>query len=482
MRRVIPAAVLAALVLVGCGSSSSKSANPVTRELSYFPAQTPFVLTIATDPNAASIKQAEALKGRIPLATFGQAALMAQLDKLGIDYQNDIRPLFGNPAAIGASGATLSGAAASQFLIAWVTKSASKLNTLVTSLKGLQSAGTHDGAKLYSASSAALAVDGATVVFAPTVASLTTALDRHAHGGGVSSAAFSSATSGLPPNSLIEAFGNLTGVLSRPSTAKARRVPWVAALQSYAVAINAGSAGLTAQYRLDTGGATLTASQLPIATGTTPPSLAGELPIDVGIRDPAQVVSFAEAAEQATSPASYAAYLARQGALRGKTGVDLNSLLSLLTGNLIVDSDSHTTMGRATVSDPTAAAHALSELATAPKSLFTKATSVASVGGGLYAIKEPGTTITVGLIGNQLVAGRATVAQLRAFASAPTTPAAGAAGSVAFRIALIDLLKLTLKSAPSSTEQMILGALGDITGWTAASPSELSGTATLAVK
>jgi hypothetical protein len=91
-------------------------------------------------------------------------------------------------------------------------------------------------------------------------------------------------------------------------------------------------------------------------------------------------------------------------------------------------------------------------------------------------------TITVGLIGDQLVAGRATVVRLRAFASAPTTPAAGAAGSVAFRIALIDLLKLTRKTAPSSTEQTILGALGDITGWTAASPSGLSGSATLAVK
>jgi hypothetical protein len=145
--------------------------------------------------------------------------------------------------------------------------------------------------------------------------------------------------SGLPQDSLIEAFGNLTGVLSQPSTAKARRVPWVAALQSYAVAINASPQGLTVQYHLDTSGATLTASQLPIATGTSPPSLAGVLPIDVGIRDPAQVVSFVEAAEQATSPASYAAYLGRQAALRAKTSVDLNSLLSLLTGNLIVDSN-----------------------------------------------------------------------------------------------------------------------------------------------
>ena len=44
------------------------------------------------------------------------------------------------------------------------------------------------------------------------------------------------------------------------------------------------------------------------------------------------------------------------------------------------------------------------------------------------------------------------------------------------------LLHLVLKHPPSATEQLVLSQLGDITGWMAASPSALTGSATLAVK
>ena len=154
----------------------------------------------------------------------------------------------------------------------------------------------------------------------------------------------------------------------------------------------------------------------------------------------------------------------------------------LLTGDLIVASDTHTTMGRAGVSDPAAAASTLSKLASAPRSVFNKATSIAHLGGGFYAVHEPGQTITLGVVGNQLVVGKATAAQLRSFASAPTTPASGAHGAVAFRIAIVDLLHLTLKQAPPQIVQTILNSLGDLTGWSAASPSGITGSATLAVK
>jgi hypothetical protein len=482
MRRVTVLVVLAAVGLAGCGSSSSKTASPLTTELSYLPSNTPFVMTLATDPNASAIKQAQALEGKFPLATLGQAALTSKLAQLGIDYQSDIRPLFGNPVAFGTSGPTLSSSTArGQFIVAWVTKDAGKLRSLIKKLR-LQSAGTHDGATLYRAGAGALAIDGPTLVFGLSPASVTTALDLHARGSGISPAQYSSAVAGLPQNTLIETFGNLTGVLSSPSAAKARLVPWVAALRGYAASISATTSGLTFQYRLDTSGGSLTAAQLPIASGGAVPSLAGSLPIDVGIRDPAQVFTFVEAAEQETSPASYASFLKRQAAVQRKTGVNLNSLLGLLSGDLIIESDTHVTMGRAAVSNPAAAAHALAKLVSVPTSVFTHARSVTRAGGGLYRINEPGTTVTVGVIGNQLLVGKATPAQLRAFAAAPATPAAGANGALAFRIALIDLLRIGLKKAPSQTEQVILGLLGNVTGSTAASPSGLTGSATLGLK
>src|SRR5580692_2757277 len=120
----ILAGILAAGVLVGCGSSSSPSSkpNPVTTELSYFPADTPFVLTLATAPNAGSVQQAQGLIGRFPAAGLGIAALEGKLSSLGLSYQNDIRPLFGHPIALGLSSTSgLGTSATNDFLAVWMT-------------------------------------------------------------------------------------------------------------------------------------------------------------------------------------------------------------------------------------------------------------------------------------------------------------------------------------------------------------------------
>lgn len=227
---------------------------------------------------------------------------MTRLQQLGINYQSDVRPLFGNAVMIGAPQSSISGASSNNFLIVWVTKDAGKLSALVKKL-GVHSVGTHDGATLYqSGGVSTLAIDGATLVFAPSSDIVTGALDRHAHGGGFSFADFSRDLAGLSQSALIEAFGELTGVLSTPRAAKARSVPWVGAIRGYGAAISATPSGLTFQYRVDTSGGSLSPSQLPIASGSSAPSFAGAMPITVALNDPAQVFSFAEAAEQSASP------------------------------------------------------------------------------------------------------------------------------------------------------------------------------------
>jgi hypothetical protein len=483
MRRVLFLALLCALAVAGCGSSKSASSpNPVNTELSYFPANSPFVMSIVTDPNSAAVTGAHDLINNFPIASFGESALMQKLNQEGVNYENDIRPLFGNPVMFGLTDMGFSTSAGStDFLLVWVTKDAGKLSALLKKLGGFRSAGSHDGATLYQAGGAAFAVDGATLLIGRSATVVDSALDRHAHGGGVTASQYAQAFNGLPQNSLIEAFGNLAGVLSGRGTAKAQRIPWVAALRSYATSISANSSGLTFQYRLDTTGQQLTQAQVPLAPATVPPTLAGTLPIAAGIEDPAHIVAFVESAEQASSPASYAKFLRRQATIRAKTGVELNSVLKLATGSLMISSNTRATMGRVGLSNPTAAASALSKLMTQPHSVFDKSTSVHRLGGGFYAINESHQTITVGVVGSQLLVGKATPAQLRSFAAAPIAQAAGAQGSVAFQIALIQLLKVTLKNALPKEAQGALGALGDITGWADATPSALTGSATLAV-
>jgi hypothetical protein len=365
-----------------------------------------------------------------------------------------------------------------------VTKDQSKLEALLKKLEpGLQKLGTRDGATEYSLGGLALATDAATVVFASTQPTLNAALDRHAHGGGITSDDYSKAFAGLPSNGRVQVFGTLTQVLSMSSAAKAQSVPWVAALRGYAASINESSTGLTFQYRLDTSGGSLSSTDLPIAGGSTAPNFAGAAPIVAAVRDPAQIYAFAENAEKATNPAKYQRFLKRQAAVRSKTGVDISSLVKLATGDLIIDSDTHTTIGRVQVSDPAAARTTMAKLASHPEALSQKPPAIKRLPGGFYAIKSPHSkAITVGLVGDQLVAGQTTPAQLRSFAKAPPVPATGAQGAVAFKIALADVVRLASKQRLTGVGATIAKMLGDLTGWTAASTSQLNGSATLTVK
>jgi hypothetical protein len=476
---ITAAATVLGLVIAGCGSSSSS--NPVGSSLSYFPKNSLFVMSLQTDPGSPAIKDMQALLHRFPAVTFGEAALTARLEQLGLNYDADIRPLFGNPLVVGITSPSSVGAR-SRFLVVWVTKDAGTLSGLIKKLH-LPAGQPVDGATEYSVSTASLAVDGATLVLGASPAAVKAALDRHAHGGGLTTGDETRAMGALSQSSLISAFGDLSAVLASPSSAQARQVPWVRALRGYGVSISANTNGLTFQYRLDTSGAPLTNAQLPIAPGSMSPGLAGSLPISAGVRDPSRVAKFIEEAQRITSPASYAAYLKRQLAVRKRTGVDLNSLLQLLTGEASVNSDSHVTMARARLSDAAAGKQTLSKLATDPKAFSSGPVAVSRAPGGFYLFKEPKHTTTFGVVGDQLVLGiRATPAQLSSFASAPATPAAGAHGSVAFRVGLPSLLQLALKQAPSATVKTLLSTLGDLTGWLSASPSALTGSATLGIK
>jgi hypothetical protein len=276
-------------------------------------------------------------------------------------------------------------------------------------------------------------------------------------------------------------FGDIGTLLNQQGLSGARQVPWIAAIHSYAEAISASSTGLKFSYHVDTSGAQLTDAELPFAPGTTAPALASGYPITFGIHDPAHIAQFAESAERVANPVSFARFQARQDAIKARTGVNLDSLISLLTGDLIIASDLRNTMGRVTVSDPTAAANVLDKLSVNVKGNTLRK----SADGWSFVTKK--SVLPVVLVGKQLVVGKAPVAALKAFATAPTSPAAGAQGSVAFRISLTQLIAAALGSSGSagSTAQAarsVLNQLSDFTGWSSVSPSGLTGDATLGVR
>jgi hypothetical protein len=484
-------ASLCAVVVAACGSSSTKSASgggvtappaPLTTALSYFPSGSPLVATVVTDPNNAAFKNIES---STPDTTLLKAGLFQELAKLGINYNRDVKPLFGNPIALGFGSANVT-ADNTPFLVAWQTESATALKRLITKLKGFKVTAHHDGASIYTAEgTGAYAIDGATVLVANDADTIDSALDRHAAKSGLSATEYAQDTTGLPSDGAISVVGDLSQVLSLPSAAKARKVPWVAAIRGYGVSIDGDQHSATVHFRLDTSGQPLSNAQLPIAAGGAAPGLAGDMPIQFGLRDPSQVFDFVKAVSKVTSPKDYHQLISGEARIMQRTGVDFEQVVHSLTGNLEFESDEHAVLARVAV-DSSKVADVTKVLKDPSAGKITDhGTTSRPLGGGLYVISQksdPTNPIVAGVIGNELVIGaKATAAQVRAYAKAPETKAVGS-GSVVYKVAVDKLLGLALANQPNPIIKQLASKLGDLTGSIQATTSALTGTATLTQK
>jgi hypothetical protein len=209
------------------------------------------------------------------------------------------------------------------------------------------------------------------------------------------------------------------------------------------------------------------------------------MPIQIGVSDPAQFVQFILAAEQATGSSRFASFASHKALIKARTGVDVDAAIAQLTGTLIAESDTHTTLVRAGVANGTTASTMLGKLLSDPAATLGSGSSARSIGGGFYSVTAKHQTETVGVVGSQLVAGNASAAALRAFASAPTSSVPGTQGSVAFRIALAGLLSKAAGLAGGTTSELlgtVSASLGDLTGWGRATAGALTGAASLSVK
>jgi hypothetical protein len=491
MRRLLTlaAATAATFALAACGSTAtnhSARSSPEQTELSYFPAGSPLLIAIQTSSNSAAAQGLKQLEDGLPIAALGFDAAQSRLSQLGINLDSDLRPLLGDPIVLGVTSSTI-GHGSAQLLAVWHTRSAAKLTALLRKLPGVQETATQVGDTFYSFSRAALAQDGPTLLVGSSRGELQAALMHHpAHS--------AQPPLNVPPGAALTVFGNLGATLAQGSPSS-RRVPWVDALTSYLTTLGATGSGLDLSFRLDTTGRSLTPAQVPLAAGNGTPSFAGDLPVTVSVLDPAHLLAFAEQTQAELAPESYARFLRRQQLVQARTGTNLNALLAQATGDLILASNLRTYLLRVGVSDPARAAADLGKLLSAPQSLFKQGASARPLGGGFYTVSEGGDRITLGIARGQFVAGfsrpaSATVKAtalpttplaLSAFAAAPTTPASGAHGTVAFRVALPTLLAVAMHHQPPAMFAPVLQALGDVTGWASATTSSLTGGARLAV-
>lgn len=478
-----------ALLAAGCGGQDKAgpgaATGPRTEALSYYPADTPFVLLAATDPDGSQIKQALALVRRFAPGGIFLDQLKGRLAGQ-VDFDREIKPLLGNPIALGAPGAAGFGGGNRDFLVAWMAKDAGKLRPLVDRLVRAGSASSapdHLGAKVYTGpDGTTLAVRGALVVFGRTPEIVTAALDRRAGADHLQPAAVDAARGDLPQDALVTGYGNVTSLLARPSAAKALQVPWVAALRAYAFTVSADGQGVKVDFRLDTTKRSLSGVDVPLAPGPAAPGVAAGAPARVGIRDFAHLVTWAERTQALTGSASATRFAARKAEIRSTTGVDFDrDLVAQFTGEASVDVDGAKRLVRAEVRDPAAMANTLRRLTPRLGDLLTGpgagATTRPAPGGFTLVVKDGRTLGAYGLVGRELVAGTGSPEELGSLAAQPKTSVPGARGAVAFTVdkdlirrAIATRVNLTPLEAP-----LLLAPVGDIRGWLMGDPAGLRG-------
>lgn len=437
-------ALLIAALIAGCGGGAKKIGDPRAEVLSYVPADAPVVGLVATDPQGPQIKALERLIGRFPGAGLLLGRLKSSLEDSGANYEQDVKPLLGNDLVFATPTAT--GVAGGHVMIALVAEDAGRLGDLVDKQveKGeARRAGERAGAKLYEETSGggAFAVNGAVVVAADTLDEVEAALDRHERGrGSFTAAKFDEALGPLPKDALLRVVGDARPLLAGASSAQARRVPWVAALGTFAVSVKALSGGIEARFSLDTGGGNLADGDVPIATGPEPPSLAPGAPLTAGVRDLSHVIDFAQRAARAADPEGYRSFQTAKEQIRAGSGVNLDTdVVGQLTGNTDVQSDLKTWVVRVGVKDPEAMTKTLARLVPLVPGFLEGAGlsggRVRTLGGGLYRLEVDGRAVaTYGVRGGSLFVTDRAPSDLDAAASEEPKPARGLEGSVVARV------------------------------------------------
>lgn len=495
IRLALALLVLASLA-AGCGGQdkpgTGAAAGPRAEVLSYYPADTPFVLVAPTDPQNPQIEQALALVRRFLPGDI----LLGQLKRRlagQIDFDREVKPVLGNPIALGAPAASTFGGSSRDFLIAWMAKDAGKLKPLVDRLVrtgGVRAAPDHLGAKVYTGGGGStLAVRGALVLLGKTPEIVTAALDRRAGTGHLDPAAVDAARGDLPQDALVTGYGNLASVLGRPSAAKALKVPWVAALRAYAFAVSADGQGVKVDFRLDTTKRPLAGADVPLAPGPAAPGVAAGAPVRAGIRDFAHLVTWTERTQSLTGAPSAVRFETKKAEIRKATGVDLDrDVVAQLSGDASVDVDGPKRLVRAEVRDPAAMTATLRRLTPKLGRFLTGQGAGATARpapGGFHLVEKDGTTLgAYGLVGRELVAGNGSVDELRALAAQPKSPVPGARGAVAFTVDK-DLIRRAIAARANVgplEAPLVLGPVGDIRGWLMGDPAGLRGQFSLDVR
>jgi uncharacterized protein DUF3352 len=502
MRRFLALSLAAVvLALAGCGGGGD-SGGALDEALGYLPKDAPFAVAIDTNLKGDQYHALGRLAGRFPFGGQLERQLQQQIERGGnVDFDKDVRPLLGNPFVVGAVDArSFAGNRASdQFVGAIKAKDGGKLDDLVKK-EGAHEDGEKNGAKLYRGNNGdSFAIKDDVLIVAGTKQVLEGALQQRDKDDRLDQAAFDKALRGLPKKALLRVYSDVGGLLrADPSARQARRVNWVAALRTLGLTASAANDGISIDFKLRTDGRGLKEGDLPIAAGDQAPKIVrrpGEL--GIGLRDPSQILDFAQAAGQAVDPAGFGQVQAAKLQIERRLGVDIDrDLVGQLTGDVSVNVAPNGRFGlRAELKDPAAFERTLRKVAdTLPRvaeSLGGGTVGLAKPkrGGDFYALAQPdGDSIVFGVVNKVLVVSNEPARAGRLGSDTPSDVSA-AAGSLVVDADARQLAQALLRQlAPriglggSLGGQLFTGSLGELTGWVSAGTGGVGGKLKLEIR
>jgi hypothetical protein len=494
--------ILGTIAIAGCGGSSGdEGSSPLDNALRYLPADAPFAVAIETDIAGEQFRNAGGLADQFALGDQLSEQLEDVLgDRAG--QLEQIQQALGNEFVVGSTDARSFLASRdgedTAFVGAIQAESQDAVDQLIEGDKADRD-GEIEGATVYTDDSGdPFAIDGDVLVVAGSRQQLEDALATRNGEDSLTEESFDAGTEGVSEDALLRAYVNIGELLQASPEAKpALRSKWVAALRTAGVALTFEDDEVAVDVEVKTDPDGLTDADLPIAAGPDSPEVLdrdGE--INLALRDPSQLLAFAQATAREIDPKETASFQVAKGTIERELGVDLDEeLVGQLDGDLAVSIRLDGTFGaRAQLQDPAAFKQTLTKLEGILGDIASGAAgervgvAKPKAGEDFYAVATSGGgEIVFGVVEDVFVLSNDPDVAA-SLASAQTEPVSGAKGALVLSTDAEQLAKIALEQAAGQgfdLEDRIKGAIGtrpldELVGSFEVTTNGLSGSFTLA--
>lgn len=492
------AAALSLAAAVGCGDEDGEPASPLGEALAYLPADAPLAVAVSTDLDSDQYRAASSILDRFPVGAQAKEELKSEIEgEEDVDFDADVRPLLGNDVVVGAPDAESLSADSASLILAGRVGDIEKARELLERDPQTREVGEASGATIYEDESGdATALDEDVVVAADSREKLEQALATHDGADHLSESRFDDGLDDLPAEALVRVYGDMQSLLgTSPETERAKAVPWVGALRTLGATASATEGGVEIDFDVGTDPAELTDEDLPVASGSdAPPVVAREGEAGIGVRDPSQVVDFAERAGDAADPEGFGQLEAARSQLERQLGVNLDrDVIQQFTGDASVSVGPDGSFGfRSELQDAKEFQATLDRLARelpdAARGFGLGPIGVARPGGGedLYAVATARRgRVVLGVVDGVFVLGQ-DPEQASELAASPPEEVPDAEGSITMSVDTQLLAERLAREELGGLEGLgtglFTGPLGDLSGSIEAETDGLRGHLELAIE